>query len=415
MLKCGGGRREKLTIEYIAHGGQPIMDLHHVQVRPTPRPYWLTGESFSSNNPEGVVGSQVVMDPTLICKKTRRLRGKLADICKKEPALLKEISKGVSQGSKECQYQFRSRRYHDQEKIASTPYRWNRTLNLKLIYSSPTTSLVLTDSSQLTANSRNVDTRETGFVNAITAAGVTYAVTRACTMGDLVECSCDKTVKGRSRLGSMSPEHAAITNAADGDWEWGGCGDNVNFGYRKSKDFMDAPYRRRSDIKTLVRLHNNDAGRLAVKSFMRTECKCHGLSGSCTLRTCWRKMPPFRDVGNRLKERFDGAAKVIPSNDGHSFIPEGPTIKPPGRGDLVYSEDSPDFCKANRKTGSLGTQGRQCNATSPGVEGCELLCCGRGFDTRQVREKFNCKCRFKWCCEVTCSTCTEKRAINTCR
>lgn len=40
------------------------------------------------------------------------------------------------------------------------------------------------------------DTRETGFVNAITAAGVTYAVTRACTMGDLIECSCDKSTKG---------------------------------------------------------------------------------------------------------------------------------------------------------------------------------------------------------------------------
>lgn len=40
------------------------------------------------------------------------------------------------------------------------------------------------------------DTRETGFVNAITAAGVTFAVTRACTMGDLIECSCDKSTKG---------------------------------------------------------------------------------------------------------------------------------------------------------------------------------------------------------------------------
>lgn len=45
------------------------------------------------------------------------------------------------------------------------------------------------------------DTRETGFVNAITAAGVTYAVTRACTMGHLVECSCDKmTAKGKQRV-----------------------------------------------------------------------------------------------------------------------------------------------------------------------------------------------------------------------
>jgi hypothetical protein len=41
------------------------------------------------------------------------------------------------------------------------------------------------------------DTRETGFLNAITAAGVTFAVTRACTMGDLMECSCDKTTKGK--------------------------------------------------------------------------------------------------------------------------------------------------------------------------------------------------------------------------
>ncbi|XP_021917624.1 protein Wnt-6-like [Zootermopsis nevadensis] len=338
------------------------------------------------------VGSHVVMDPTLICKKTRRLRGRLADICKKEPALLKEITKGVSLGTKECQYQFRNRRWN-----CTTARRSLRKVLMR-------------------------DTRETGFVNAITAAGVTYAVTRACTMGDLIECSCDKSTKGKNRLGPFARDNSAISSTAastaaatDGDWVWGGCGDNVNFGYRKSKDFMDAPYRRRSDIKTLVKLHNNDAGRLAVKNFMRTDCKCHGLSGSCAMRTCWRKMPPFRDVGNRLKERFDGAAKVIPSNDGHSFIPEGDTIKPPDRSDLVYSEDSPDFCKPNRKTGSVGTQGRQCNATSPGVEGCELLCCGRGYDTRQVREKINCRCRFKWCCEVTCDTCSFKKAINTCR
>lgn len=46
------------------------------------------------------------------------------------------------------------------------------------------------------------------------------------------------------------------------NWEWSGCDDNVNFGNRKSKDFLDARFRRRSDIKTLVKIHNNDAGRL---------------------------------------------------------------------------------------------------------------------------------------------------------
>lgn len=52
------------------------------------------------------------MDPMLICKKTRRLKGKMADICRKEPSLLKEIAKGVQVGTKECQYQFRNRRWN---------------------------------------------------------------------------------------------------------------------------------------------------------------------------------------------------------------------------------------------------------------------------------------------------------------
>lgn len=177
---------------------------------------------------------------------------------------------------------------------------------------------------------------------------------------------------------------------------------------------------------------------------MRTECKCHGLSGSCTLRTCWRKLPLFRDVATRLKEKFDGAAKVIPGkqftvirkskffmsfakcliyffcnhkqgNDGKTIIPEVASIKPPGREDLIYSEESPDFCNPDRVTGSLGTAGRVCNSTSPGVEGCELLCCGRGYETRTTKTRVNCHCRFKWCCEVTCKICTVKKHVNTCR
>lgn len=126
------------------------------------------------------------------------------------------------------------------------------------------------------------DTRETGFVNAITAAGVTYAVTRACTMGDLVECSCDKNQRrhtNNNNSNNNNNNNKNINNPniknkrsnkkfgkhivfPDGDWEWGGCGDNVNFGFKKSKEFLDAIYKRRSDIKTLVKLHNNDAGRL---------------------------------------------------------------------------------------------------------------------------------------------------------
>lgn len=55
-------------------------------------------------------------------------------------------------------------------------------------------------------------------------------------------------------------------------WEWGGCDDNINYGYRKSKIFMDTPYEQLSDISTLIKLHNNDAGRLVgfISHFFKT-------------------------------------------------------------------------------------------------------------------------------------------------
>jgi len=48
----------------------------------------------------------------------------------------------------------------------------------------------------------------------------------------------------------------------------------------------------------------------AVEDAMKVQCKCHGVSGSCELKTCWRSLAPFRDVGNILKDKYNGAAEV---------------------------------------------------------------------------------------------------------
>lgn len=151
-----------------------------------------------------------------------------------------------------------------------------------------------------------------------------------------------------------------------------------------------------------------------IRRYMQLKCRCHGMSGSCTMQTCWLVMPSFREIGDRLKDRYDGASKVIASNDGVSFIPEGATIKPPTREDLVYTEESPDFCRPNHRTGSLGTKGRECNVTSLGVDGCDLLCCGRGYRTQEITVVERCACMFHWCCEVKCLKCNEKRLLHTC-
>ncbi|XP_005986305.1 protein Wnt-6-like [Latimeria chalumnae] len=319
------------------------------------------------------------MDPNSICRKTKRLSGKQAELCQTEPEIVNEMVKGMKQGMRECQYQFRNRR-------------WN-----------------CTNHSKLFGKILQQDIREKAFLYAITAASVVYAVTHSCSMGELLQCGCANMLAPAPALLSMKPGSEGAA------WEWGGCGDDVDFGYEKSKQFMDAKQKEgKSDIGSLIDLHNFEAGRLMIKDFLRTECKCHGLSGSCAIQTCWRKMPHLREVGSRLLERFDGAFKVTGGNDGKTLLPVGWNIKPPGTHDLLYSAKSPDFCSLNRRTGSAGTRGRWCSGHSQDTGSCDLLCCGRGHMEGRVRAEENCQCRFRWCCMVQCKKCIIEKEINIC-
>ena len=134
-------------------------------------------------------------------------------------------------------------------------------------------------------------TRETAFVHAITAAGIAHTLTKNCSGGDFPGCTCDNRLT-RQQLG----------------WEWGGCSDNYHFGSQVAKQFLDI-VESGADSKSLANLHNNEAGRIAVRKTMRRLCKCHGLSGSCATQTCWRQISEFREVGNHLKEMYHSAMK----------------------------------------------------------------------------------------------------------
>lgn len=65
--------------------------------------------------------------------------------------------------------------------------------------------------------------------------------------------------------------------------------------------------------------------------------------------------------------------------------------------------------------GSLGTAGRVCNKSSRGTDGCEVMCCGRGYDTMRVKRVTKCECKFKWCCAVECSDCEDVVDVHTCK
>lgn len=57
-----------------------------------------------------------------------------------------------------------------------------------------------------------------------------------------------------------------LFTAGGRDWEWGGCSDNLAFGYKFSREFVDTGERGRS-LREKMNLHNNEAGR-AVSLFI---------------------------------------------------------------------------------------------------------------------------------------------------
>ncbi|XP_069552966.1 protein Wnt-8-like isoform X2 [Brachyistius frenatus] len=245
-------------------------------------------------------------------------------------------------------------------------------------------------------------TRETSFVHAISAAGVMHSLTRNCSMGDLDNCGCDVSRNGKT---------------GGSGWLWGGCSDNVDFGERISKQYVDEQ-ETGQDSRAVVNLHNNAAGRLAK---MKRICRCHGMSESCSVKTCWMQLSDFREIGNYLKIKHSQAQKLYINQKrmrtGNSADNRGAIVAAFGsiaQTELIYLEDSPDYCGKNTSSGMYGTEGRECLQHAEGLtqwerRSCRRLCheCGLRVDERRTEVVSSCKCKFHWCCKVNCEDCSQ--------
>lgn len=134
-------------------------------------------------------------------------------------------------------------------------------------------------------------------------------------MGQLKSCGCldvSKIPKDPSKV----PKEVD-SDDADGEWTWGGCGDNVYYGSRFAREFIDVREKEEKDEdkkkrsetygRSLMNRWNNEAGRRILKNNLKRKCKCHGVSGSCNMKTCWMQMPSMRQVGDILQEKYKRA------------------------------------------------------------------------------------------------------------
>lgn len=91
--------------------------------------------------------------------------------------------------------------------------------------------------------------------------------------------------------------------------------------------------------------------RQTVSQGMRTKCTCHGVSGSCSVRTCWRALGPLARAGAALFREAARAA-ALPAR------PPSLRLHRRARARLRYVTPSPDYCEPDAAAGSQGTHGR---------------------------------------------------------
>ncbi|XP_002036058.2 protein Wnt-7b isoform X3 [Drosophila sechellia] len=412
-------------------------------------------------------------DGRATCRSVPGLTKDQVELCYKASDVTAAALEGLDMAIRECQIQFQ---WH----------RWN--------------------CSSLSTKSRNPHAssllkkgyRESAFAFAISAAGVAHSVARACSQGRLMSCGCDPTINrktlNKNLRQSLDKEKKQFLQYLETNqiltpeeekkyerskiasrWKWGGCSHNMDFGVEYSKLFLDCR-EKAGDIQSKINLHNNHAGRIAVSNNMEFRCKCHGMSGSCQLKTCWKSAPDFHIVGKVLKHQFRKAILVDQSNLGNgepvvvlkrarnkksnggsgsgSTSPDLDSTDASGGHDdrgtgdsetrrhdelgvergtrqpsadknaarmarkletsLFYYQRSPNFCERDLGADIQGTVGRKCNRNTTTSDGCTSLCCGRGHSQVIQRRAERCHCKFQWCCNVECEECHVEEWISIC-
>lgn len=229
--------------------------------------------------------------------------------------------------------------------------------------------------------------KETAFVHALTSAAMTHSIARACAEGRMTKCSCGPRKQNR----------------ADQTFQWGGCNDNLKHGKRVTRSFLDLRGGD-SDEETEILRHDSEVGIEAVSTLMKDKCKCHGVSGSCSMKTCWKKLSDFNATALLLRQKYNQAIRKAPNvRTMRREAPSSRVKKPKQRRKkqqsqyttLYYLETSPTYCSV--------TKDRQC--LNP--DNCANLCCGRGYTTRVFRQVEKCRCRFNngRCCQLICDYC----------
>uniref|UniRef100_T1E1C8 Protein Wnt n=1 Tax=Dendrocoelum lacteum TaxID=27895 RepID=T1E1C8_9PLAT len=259
-------------------------------------------------------------------------------------------------------------------------------------------------------------TQEQAVVHAFASSSVLYEISRRCAQNKIAHCSCGNSDQVQSQYNSQRRLMFA------------GCPDNVDIGIKYVKKFTGyhkLGKKSKKKVKSLndqtlkvkkINGHNYEAGIKIQLENQRTHCKCHGVSGSCAQRVCYRQLRRLDDevLLTALRKQYLAAKFVDISSNNKLFIANPFGIQegsPPiyiADTDLAFIEHSPDFCEPDPSVGSLGTHGRKCkidNVSETATEHCSNMCCGREYRMSLEQKKTKCGCRIDENFKILCDDC----------
>lgn len=300
-------------------------------------------------------------------------------LCTKFPLEVMAAFRGFHEAVNECRHQFRNERWNCSSLV-------NMGTNVQPL---------------LTPIMRR-GFKEVAFVHALVAAAVAKSVTVDCARGLITSCDRLLSLRQQSKAGSL---HVKGYDAF------------IQYGLRFSVKFLNSR-EDGNDFQGVVNKHNLKTGRLTLINNLKALCKCHGVSGSCSLKSCVNTMPGLRHIATVLKELYKKARKIVAVNEkrhGTAIVRALNGENPPSTHDLIYMENSPTFCDRGDSLGITGVIGRICSRNTTQDNSCEVLCCGRGYNTKRLQAETQCRCVFKWCCSVQCKTCSSEKWITSCK
>lgn len=251
--------------------------------------------------------------------------------------------------------------------------------------------------------------KEAGYLQALSLAAIAYSVAKDCALGKATSCSCTE-------------EDLILWQESQIELEVS-CSDNIEFGVHFARNFLS----RRPGGDIYLPTHNLMVGALVLQQALRTakaqvSCRCHGVSGACTIQTCKYELANFTIIGNKIlqlyqnhtcnatqydyvKERFSFFMYLTASFRGWCKVNE-----------IVYSEDSPDYCLQKSLYNSLGITGRVCDPHGNSSNSCNNLCakCDRTYRSITHQVRHTCRCKFELCCDIRCDMCSKIRQSHTC-